>query len=144
MNLVLTRKWNTIDGIYGELNIYEMGVLLFSCKTVELPWKDNKKSISCIPTGIYACQRGYYYRGGYQTFEILSVPNRTEIKIHIANVPIDLEGCIGLGKSFGWVKGQYAVLRSGEALREFMKVMEDINSQDNVQLTILAEIPNYG
>ncbi len=141
MHLRLIRRWATVDGIYGELEILNKDTIEFQCFTVELPWRDNTRRVSCIPQDVYTCQRAMYNAGGYETFEVMNVPDRSEIKIHIANVPSDLAGCVGLGKSFGWVKRQYAVLRSGETFREFMKAMEGI---DTITLIILEEKPNYG
>lgn len=71
----------------------------FHIHTLELPWKDNQKRISCIPEDIYIAERGYQNRGGYETFELRNVPNRTHIKFDRANYPRDILGCIALGMS---------------------------------------------
>lgn len=69
--------------------------------TVEEEWADNLPRISCIPTGSYLCSRSWFYRGGYETFEVMDVEGRTLIKFHVANTEEDLLGCIGLGLSLG-------------------------------------------
>lgn len=42
----------------GELAVNDLnGVTLFSCKTLELPYKGNAKRVSCIPTGAYKVKK---------------------------------------------------------------------------------------
>lgn len=102
-------------------DVCSMGILsndvAFSVKTIELPWRDNQDFISCIPAAIYVCRRSFYHRGGYEVFEIVNVPNRDDIKIHVANFPKDVLGCIGVGMEFG----ENMVTRSREAFGRFMK-----------------------
>jgi len=107
-------------GVYGMLSL-PGGQRLY---TVEKPWLGNRPGESCIPTGIYDCAPRYYYGGGYDAIEVLDVPNRSHILFHIANVPADVKGCIGVGVDTGWVKGQWAVTSSQNAFAEFMRQMD--------------------
>lgn len=83
---------------YFQNNIVTLGILKFNNNhkpiyTLELPWKDNKTNISCIPTGKYNCVP--YSSEKYQgVFQIQDVPNRDAILIHIGNYPKDTHGCI--------------------------------------------------
>jgi len=104
-------------GTYGTLTLPD-GQILF---TVEQPWNNNKIAISCIPIGSYEVVPRPYYRGGYDAMEITAVNGRSHILIHIANTPSDVMGCIGLGSSFGFQKGQIAVNASKLAFTEFMR-----------------------
>ena len=61
-------------------------------KTLELPWKDNRPFVSCIPEGRYIVERDY--TGRHQFYKILCVANRTHIEIHLANKVKELQGCI--------------------------------------------------
>jgi hypothetical protein len=65
------------------------------------------------------------------TYWIKDVPMRSFCLIHPANLAGDvnkgfrtqLEGCLALGYSLGWLDGQKAVLRSRVAVTDFMNVM---------------------
>jgi hypothetical protein len=67
--------------------------------TIEKPWKDNQPYVSCIPEGYYRLGRRNSPRFGPNVWEVLEVPNRTHILIHVANTADDVVGCIGLGSS---------------------------------------------
>jgi hypothetical protein len=67
--------------------------------TIEKPWKDNQPFISCIPEGYYRLGRRNSPRFGPNDWEVLEVPNRTHILLHVANTADDVVGCIGLGSS---------------------------------------------
>ena len=72
----------------------------FECFTLELPWKDNKSRVSCIPKGTYkAVKMNHSPAFGYPHIWIQDVPNRYGIKIHRANKVEHLKGCIGVGKT---------------------------------------------
>lgn len=62
-------------------------------KTLELPWKDNQKQISCIPTGTYKVKKrtSQKYK---EHFHVLGVPGRSYILIHHGNYYDDILGCI--------------------------------------------------
>jgi hypothetical protein len=81
----------------GKLMVQDpQGKVLFECFTIELPWKENKTSISCIPTGTYklALRTSQKYA---QHIHILQVPNRSFILIHPGNYVHELRGCIAVG-----------------------------------------------
>jgi len=62
--------------------------------TVELPWKENQKNISCIPSGTYTWQKIIRSSNKQPALYIRDVDNRTEILIHEGNKPTQSEGCI--------------------------------------------------
>ena len=70
---------------------------LLEFKTVELPWKDNQRRISCIPPGTYTAIKHTSPKFG-PCLWILDVPGRSEILIHPANYWHDLLGCIAPGE----------------------------------------------
>ncbi len=79
------------------------GVILYDdkplCVTIERPWINNERNISCIPPGTYQCVP--HNGGRFRNVWILKdVPNRTAILIHIANRVNEIEGCIAVGLSF--------------------------------------------
>ena len=66
-------------------------------RTVELPWKDNKPNISCIPDGIYPFEREYSPNKGRIVIELKNVLGRSDIQIHAGTNTSHVQGCIGIG-----------------------------------------------
>jgi len=100
----------------------------FLAKTLEVQWKDNQRSVSCIPEGIYnvikqppKADRQYPY------FRLPDVPGRSGILIHKISYVSGLKGCIGVGKEFKDINkdGVPDIIRSGEALQELIDTLPD-------------------
>jgi len=109
--ITLSRVISTEEGILGVLHIDGMPVSV----TLERPWKDNMAWESCIPTGIYPLTKIQKSKAfNYPHYLLENVPNRTFIKIHVANYPEDLHGCIGVGSYFP--HGAIAVSQSRNAM----------------------------
>ncbi len=64
--------------------------------SLELPNKDNKRRVSCIPEGKYVGKRHESVKHG-DSIWIQDVPNRSEILIHKGNYYTDILGCILIG-----------------------------------------------
>ena len=89
MVLILRRRYFP-EGTNGKL---ECGGKLI-CNTIELPWKKNKRRVSCIPEGKYILQKRCSANFKWH-IEIMNVANRTLILFHPANNAIkELNGCI--------------------------------------------------
>lgn len=133
--ITLERFAYTPMGTFGKLTMPE-----FSCYTVERPWLDNKPFVSCIPEGEYDIFLSRYNRGGYPAYEVMDVPNRTLIKIHVANTMDDVLGCIGPGLALGYIDQKWAVTSSKAALKTFMAEMDG----DKVGKLIIKSYPYDG
>src|SRR5690242_1260659 len=72
--------------------------LLFSFVTIELPWMDNERAVSCIPPGIYKVRK-YMSPTHGECFLIIDVPERSMCELHAANFSRQLKGCIAPGES---------------------------------------------
>lgn len=73
-------------------------------KTLELPWRDNERSVSCIPEGSYeVIKQPPKPTRNYTYFRVPDgqVSGRSSILIHIGNNPNHTEGCILVGGRFG-------------------------------------------
>lgn len=92
--------------------------------TLENPWRDNERMISCIPIGTYTIKKHKSPRFG-DTFIVEDVPGRSHILFHAGNTHKDTHGCILLGYQFGKIGGESAVLSSRSAFSQFMFVMRD-------------------
>lgn len=92
--------------------------------TLERPWLDNKRSVSCIPKGEYEVEPNDTLAHP-NTYRVLNVPNRDGILIHIGNLVSHSEGCILVGKSRADVDkdGKVDIARSTEAIREMNKLI---------------------
>lgn len=75
--------------------------IIFNCVTLELPYRDNKRQISCIPKGTYRANAGISDKRG-QVIYIKGVPNRTGVLIHIGNYSKDTHGCILVGERISY------------------------------------------
>lgn len=100
----------------------------FMCKTMELPWKNNQRSISCIPEGEYDVIKQYPKDDRpYMYFRLPKVEGRSGILIHRITYVSGLKGCIGVGKEFKDLNndGVPDIIRSGEALEELINLLPD-------------------
>ncbi|HQU66547.1 MAG TPA: DUF5675 family protein [Flavobacteriaceae bacterium] len=89
MELVLTRVYKR-GGTNGTLTLNGH----FVCFTIELPWKENQKNVSCIPEGTYELKARHSKKFNNH-LQIMDVPNRSCILLHPANDAVkELSGCI--------------------------------------------------
>ena len=119
----------------GILTIFDKHNFPFwECRTLELPWLENKNRISCIPNGEYEVVKRNSAKYG-DHFHILNVPNRSYILIHNANYVRQLQGCIAVGLSHTDI--------DGDGLRDVTRsksTMKDLNRElpDRFKLKIYA------
>ena len=114
---------------FSDNNIEALGDLSFNsftCQTLERPWKNNQKNISCIPIGTYQVKYTFSSKFLKYTYEVLNVPNRSGIRIHSGNYFFDIEGCILLGDSYSDINkdGQKDVLNSRVTIKKFEDLMQ--------------------
>jgi len=104
MELVLHRAYFK-EGTNGTLFYSDK----FLCHTIELPWKNNKRNISCIPEGQYEIEPRFSKRFKHHLI-LKAVKDRSYILFHPANDALkDLEGCIAPVTYLGGIgKGIYS------------------------------------
>ena len=89
----------------GILLVYDQeGNLHCALNTIELPWRENKKEISCVPRGTYKVMARNSEKYG-EHYILESVPNRSLILIHTGNYHDNTLGCILPGLGFGDIDG---------------------------------------
>lgn len=107
------------------------GVLFFGdyfhSVTLELPWRDNKTNISCIPAGSYPLRLKDSAKFG-QSVEVFNVPDRSEILFHAGNSDKDTHGCILLGTSYQ--PGSKMIQQSRDAVLRFKQCIKDSIKND--------------
>jgi|SRR5690606_2847212 len=106
IELVLTRKY-FLEGTNGKLEIEGR----FICFTIELPWKNNEKQISCIPEGKYQLEKRYSKKFKWH-IQVHGVKNRNLILIHPANdAKKELLGCVApISELTGEGKGKKSII----------------------------------
>jgi hypothetical protein len=119
---VLERLESGDQGTFGRIVAGEL--VLFSG---ELPWRENRSNVSCIPPGLYRCLWTFSPRFRRMMYLLDPTAPRAGIRKHAANLMGDttlgyraqLNGCIALGERLGWLNGQKALLLSAPAMRRF-------------------------
>ena len=95
-NLLIIRDTFTDKSVIGKLYCNAE----FIAHTLELAWRDNKKSVSCIPEGRYDCRVRLARESAtrdYVHLLVQDVENRSYILFHRGNSPSDSRGCILTG-----------------------------------------------
>lgn len=90
----LTRLKTNLNGTFGEIRLPSGKII----STLELPWKNNQRQISCIPAAVYQCGVVNSPKFG-RVYQVKNVPNRSHILIHAGNWVKDTSGCILVGMS---------------------------------------------
>lgn len=121
-----------IQRLTKSREIPTFGVMLYESQipfalTLERPWRDNQKSISCILPGSYTCERVISPKFGV-TFEILNVFGRAEILFHKGNIQEDSHGCVLIGEQFGVLSNEPAILAAKEGFEEFMRITSSVDT----------------
>ena len=104
INLLLIRDTFSKKSTIGELFLNGERI----CDTLENPWVDNQRNVSCIPEGIYPVRLRLPRESGtrdYIHLLVKEVKDRDYILIHIGNTAKDTSGCIlvGLGSQQDFV-----------------------------------------
>jgi len=109
------------------------------CFTIELPWRNNQKRISCIPEGSYKVEKRFSEKFGNH-LELKNVINRSLILIHPANNALkELKGCIApVSKITGEGVGN-------SSRRAMLKLMIEVNKyiSKNEDLLLTIKKGNY-
>lgn len=118
MTSILVRTHAGNHGTFGKLYIGSE----FFCYTLEPPWHNNEEDISCIPVGEYQV---HPYRSPHfkNTYEVLNVPDRSNILFHKGNTISDTQGCVILGSKRGTLNNNPAVLDSRKAFNRFKEIV---------------------
>ena len=97
INLLILRDTFTDESTIGELFVDGERF----CDTLELPYRDNQKSISCIPTGSYPVRMRYPRESAtrdYLHLLVQEVKDRSLILFHRGNSAKNTRGCILVGQ----------------------------------------------
>ena len=129
--VVINRFRDNTKESLGDGKVYKKGYLIFEFKTLELPWKQNAKYVSCIPPGIvYNCVKRSGKDSGHFTYDhihLTNTPDRSYVLWHRANFVSELLGCTAVGKHHVDIDkdGLPDVSTSKPTLDHLMKILPD-------------------
>jgi hypothetical protein len=126
MNAILTRQPNNGYQIAGTLNIHMGGKIVFTCCTIEPPYKNNQRRVSCVPTGTYPVKKRWSPRFKHH-FHVQDVPGRTWILIHAGNFRKNSTGCILVGRQHKDINGDGFddLPKSRATLADLLRILPD-------------------
>jgi hypothetical protein len=130
---VLTRiplKENQGKQTLGTMAVYDGINKIYETKTLELPWKENKRKISCIPDGDYFVRKRLASESGsrdYDHFIVEDVEGRSYILWHSGNFHWHILGCILHGQSHADINkdGLLDVTNTGFTIAQLYKILPD-------------------
>jgi len=120
MHLHLERKSDNGVQTTGTMFVHdESNKVIAQFSTLELPFKNNERRVSCIPTGVYQLRRWFSVRFG-ACFVLFHVANRDGILIHQGNFNSQTKGCILVGHGYSDINGDFQidVLNSKRAMSQ--------------------------
>jgi len=130
VNLLIIRDTFTDKSTIGKLFINGESF----CDTLENPWLDNQRNISCIPEGQYKVRLRLARESAtrdYLHLLVQDVPNRDYILFHRGNYPSQTQGCILVGNG----RKQDIVENSRLAMDLVMKEILNLGGE-NINLII--------
>lgn len=106
------------------------------CYTLENPWLNNAKNISCIPAGDYELTPyksfkfgDCYILEGETVSKQRTNKQRFGVLIHAGNIEDDTHGCILVGNPPGTLGEDIAVLNSR---KNFNNLMRKLNNENHI------------
>ena len=127
MKIDIFRTKETPRSVSGELFVDSQ----FECYTLE-PSRTSPVHAGhpCIPAGVYSVVFTPSPHLGYITPELLDVPGRSDIRIHVGNFPKDSLGCVLVGQA----AAADTVLESRQAFNKLMTLLK--TALGNITVTI--------
>tara|TARA_R110000782_G_scaffold28858_2_gene72129 strand:- start:1361 stop:1807 length:447 start_codon:yes stop_codon:yes gene_type:complete len=129
--VILQRVWMDDNQSTGSLIVLDdLRQPIYISPCIERGDRNNEQNVSNVPTGTYPLVWENSPKFG-MVWELKDVPNRSECKIHAANMWNQINGCIAPGTYLGEINedGYYDTLSSGEALKRFHLALEDMQEQ---------------
>lgn len=145
---IIKRRWFSPVSTQGEW-WREGGTQRFAF-SLELPtyvdvdasgtYDDNEQNLSnltCIPAGRYKLR---IVEGATHPIWVLNVPDRTEVRIHIANFVSDIKGCIGIGYALN-LHGPDTIGQSTAAYTDLLAEMSAVQKAGGTNWLDIVEEP---
>lgn len=136
MKLVIVRRKSTKFGVSGDATlINDSGSdVFYTCKTLEMPWHNNDRGLSCIIADTYKAQIYNSPHFGHEVYRLEDKHGRQACEIHNGNFAGDpsqdletqVHGCTLVGSDFAQVTRsdrkelQWGIINSRQTLRELI------------------------
>lgn len=150
--VVLTRFDYGEKQTLGGLDVLRSGEIVYQCRTLELPWKENKKRKSCIPELSTTARKRRADESpsrDYDHFIVNNVPSREYILLHKGNFYWHVEGCILPGKKHAHINndGLLDITNTGETLQELLNLLPQefdfiVTSSIDARKALIERSPN--
>jgi hypothetical protein len=130
MKLIISRTYQKNETI-GTMMVMDGERPMYKAKCIELSDNGNQHNTSCIPEGIYDCEKYDRPEGKGMSFHVLNVPNRDSILIHKGNYASgshkDTLGCILPGSYFTDLNadGFVDIAESTKTMNELLEILPD-------------------
>lgn len=127
LEILIDRYASGNTQVLGKLYVLSDGWrTVFSCDTLELPWKNNQVKISHIPIGTYNVEKRWSKKFKWH-FHITNTPGRSYILIHSGNFYTQIEGCILVGADLKDINkdGHLDVINSKATMAMLLKIMPE-------------------
>ncbi len=124
--LVLNRLQKLDDRTLGILCVFSGLKLEATFSTLELPFKNNEKSKSCILSAFYTVEPRTSQKYGKHLIVNGTAP-RDMILLHVGNYPADTTGCILIGSDFADLDGdkKLEITNSRRAMQKLVKLITE-------------------
>lgn len=119
--ITIERKLTSDNCIQGYLSVNDSAI----CYTMELPYRGNLNYLSSIPKGKYEAFIRTDKAIGWR-IELVGVPKRDSIQIHLGNYTSDITGCILVGKVVR--TENCTVEKSKDAIKEIEKLFKNFKA----------------
>lgn len=110
------------------------------CLSIENTWKQNRPYVSCVPPGLYTCNRLNTSKARGPTFRLdMSLMNsltgikRTACDMHPGNTYTDTEGCLLPVMYFTMIHGMYG---GAQSVKAFNLLMGVLGGEESIELEI--------
>lgn len=126
MRILVNRSFSNDKQTIGQMLIVDGDNVVTGFPTLELPWLNNKRNISCIPSGVYTCVKRKSPSQG-MCFWIKDVPGRDWILIHKGNYHTNIKGCMLVGTFLKDINkdGYVDVSRSIYTISKMLDILPD-------------------
>jgi len=129
MKILIDRYSPELKQSIGKFYLLEdNNSVIDSWDSLELPWLNNQKYISCIPKGSYKAKKHNSPNFG-ECLWIQDVPNRSEILVHKGNYYTDILGCVLIGTGLSDINkdGEIDVVSSKTAIGELLSYLKEVD-----------------
>lgn len=126
IRLVLNRLAKLDDRTLGRLIVFDGLKIVGTFTTLELPFRNNEKSKSCILSAFYTVEPRTSPKYGKHLIVNGTAP-RELILMHHGNYPRDTEGCILIGSDFGDIDNdtKLEVTSSKAAMKKLVELVRE-------------------